>query len=127
MKPGQLLQPPHCAQQMGSLFPLTPQVAARAPTTDGSKEPAARWKRGIDSERPITEATGLLCWRDFHPQEWQLASLHQIRSDIPPPLVRLPEVVYPGDAAAKSADPKLKPTDQRASYCHSSALGSFLL
>src|SRR4051812_47695399 len=23
-------------------------------------------------------ATGLLCWRDFHPQEWQLASLHQI-------------------------------------------------
>src|SRR5215204_3081061 len=27
-----------------------------------------------------TAATGLLCWRDFHPQEWQLASLHQIRS-----------------------------------------------
>src|SRR4051812_32347001 len=25
-----------------------------------------------------TTATGLLCWRDFHPQEWQLASLHQI-------------------------------------------------
>src|SRR4051812_26898244 len=24
-----------------------------------------------------TTATGLLCWRDFHPQEWQLASLHQ--------------------------------------------------
>ena len=23
-------------------------------------------------------STGLLCWRDFHPQEWQLASLHQI-------------------------------------------------
>src|SRR4051795_12356515 len=22
-------------------------------------------------------STGLLCWRDFHPQEWQLASLHQ--------------------------------------------------
>jgi hypothetical protein len=20
--------------------------------------------------------TGLLCWRDFHPLEWQLASLH---------------------------------------------------
>src|SRR3954463_12046377 len=27
-----------------------------------------------------TTATGLLCWRDFHPQEWQLASLHQIRA-----------------------------------------------
>src|SRR3954447_23829151 len=25
-------------------------------------------------------STGLLCWRDFHPQEWQLASLHQIRA-----------------------------------------------
>lgn len=24
-------------------------------------------------------STGLLCWRDFHPQEWQLASLHQTR------------------------------------------------
>src|SRR3954463_3675475 len=23
-----------------------------------------------------TTATGLLCWRNFHPQEWQLASLH---------------------------------------------------
>src|SRR3974390_1714127 len=27
-----------------------------------------------------TTATGLLCWRDFHPREWQLASLHQIRT-----------------------------------------------
>ena len=32
---------------------------------------------GIDSERPITEATGLLCGRNFHPQEWQLASRHR--------------------------------------------------
>src|SRR5262249_48747078 len=23
-----------------------------------------------------TASTGLLCWRDLHPQEWQLASLH---------------------------------------------------
>src|SRR5713101_8480375 len=23
-----------------------------------------------------TTASGLLCWRDFHPQEWQLASPH---------------------------------------------------
>ena len=27
-----------------------------------------------------TTATGLLCWRDFHPLEWQLASLHQTRT-----------------------------------------------
>src|SRR5258708_30168624 len=27
-----------------------------------------------------TTATGLLCWRDFHPLESQLASLHQIRT-----------------------------------------------
>src|SRR5215468_11353672 len=24
-----------------------------------------------------TTVTGLLCWRDFHPLEWQLASLHR--------------------------------------------------
>src|SRR3981189_48456 len=28
----------------------------------------------------IQQATGLLCWRDSHPLEWQLASLHQIRT-----------------------------------------------
>src|SRR5262249_21873541 len=27
-----------------------------------------------------TASTGLLCWRDFHPLEWQLDSLHQIRT-----------------------------------------------
>jgi hypothetical protein len=27
-----------------------------------------------------TTVTGLLCWRDLHPLEWQLASLHQIRT-----------------------------------------------
>jgi hypothetical protein len=27
-----------------------------------------------------TTATGLLCWRDSHPLEWQLASLHPLRS-----------------------------------------------
>jgi len=24
-----------------------------------------------------TASTGLLCWRGFHPQEWQLSSLHE--------------------------------------------------
>src|SRR3954468_9015144 len=28
-------------------------------------------------------STGLLCWRDFHPQEWQLASLHRIGPSFP--------------------------------------------
>src|SRR6516225_6535854 len=34
-----------------------------------------------------TTATGLLCWRDSHPQEWQLASLHLLlhRSGLAPP------------------------------------------
>src|SRR3982751_4497770 len=32
-----------------------------------------------------TTATGLLCWRDFHPQEWQLASLHRDRIGRKPP------------------------------------------
>jgi hypothetical protein len=31
-----------------------------------------------------TTATGLLCWRDFHPQEWQLASLHRIPPETRP-------------------------------------------
>jgi hypothetical protein len=29
-----------------------------------------------------TTATGLLCWRDSHPLEWQLAALHQIMSGV---------------------------------------------
>src|SRR4051812_38080913 len=34
-------------------------------------------------------STGLLCWRDFHPQEWQLASLHQTEPGSPPYTVML--------------------------------------
>src|SRR3954449_10540857 len=33
-------------------------------------------------------STGLLCWRDFHPQEWQLASLHPILRASPKGQVR---------------------------------------
>src|SRR3954462_7048600 len=36
-------------------------------------------------------ATGLLCWRDFHPQEWQLASLHENPNALPPPPHSRPE------------------------------------
>src|SRR4051812_10557372 len=49
-----------------------------------------RLPRGRSPAPPLdmtTTATGLLCWRDFHPQEWQLASLHrtpvQVLQDCP--------------------------------------------
>src|SRR5262249_48833582 len=32
-----------------------------------------------------TTVSGLLCWRDFHPLEWQLASLHWTRRAPAPP------------------------------------------
>src|SRR4051812_48010537 len=35
-------------------------------------------------------STGLLCWRDFHPQEWQLASLHQTLAVMPKDLNQIP-------------------------------------
>src|SRR3954452_1949295 len=47
-----------------------------------------------------TTVTGLLCWRDFHPQEWQLASLHKN-------LVRLDEGEIAASREAISADRKV--------------------
>src|SRR3954469_4860393 len=46
-----------------------------------------------------TTATGLLCWRDFHPQEWQLASLHQTRTCRFPASGFSGESFAPGDVA----------------------------
>src|SRR4051812_28412694 len=46
-----------------------------------------------------TTATGLLCWRDFHPQEWQLASLHQTRTCRFPASGSSGESLAPGDVA----------------------------
>src|SRR4051812_11713462 len=46
-----------------------------------------------------TTATGLLCWRDFHPQEWQLASLHQTRTCRFPASGSSGESFAPGDVA----------------------------
>src|SRR6516165_5288219 len=48
-----------------------------------------------------TTATGLLCWRDFHPLEWQLASLHQNlkRNDLNIPLSAV-DAVLTGDREA---------------------------
>src|SRR3954451_7448571 len=59
------------------------------PWTDRTKFPrppgtfTSRLPAGRSPSPPLdmtTTATGLLCWRDFHPQEWQLASLHRIYS-----------------------------------------------
>src|SRR4029077_13479960 len=36
-----------------------------------------------------TTATGLLCWRDFRPLEWQLASLHQNRTRLRPSSIEI--------------------------------------
>src|SRR3954466_12140977 len=48
----------------------------RPPGAFTSRLPTAR--SPFPSLDMTTTATGLLCWRDFHPQEWELASLHQI-------------------------------------------------
>jgi hypothetical protein len=45
-----------------------------------------------------TASTGLLCWRDFHPQEWQLASLHWLPACQPCP--DLPSSVQPSKGGA---------------------------
>src|SRR3954452_24189948 len=70
---------------------------ARPPWTDltGFPRPPGAFTSRLPTGRspfpPLdmtTTATGLLCWRDFHPQEWQLASLHHIpagSSAAPPP------------------------------------------
>src|SRR3954453_13054620 len=63
-------------------------------------------------------STGLLCWRDFHPQEWQLASPHQIRkglymegADIP---ISCPGLVLKGQSApARYGAPSLAEIAQR--------------
>src|SRR6516225_4112932 len=54
--------------------------------TDNARPPGAFTSRLPTDQLPsplldmTTTATGLLCWRDFHPLEWQLASLHQNRT-----------------------------------------------
>src|SRR6516164_1584003 len=64
LRPAKLLAPLYGSDRYG-----------RPPRAFTSRLPTAR------SPFPLlditTTATGLLCWRDFHPREWQLASLHQ--------------------------------------------------
>ena len=67
----------------GSL-PLRPaRLLAPLYGSDWNAQPSGTFTSRLSTDRspsPLlditTTATGLLCWRDFHPQEWQLASLH---------------------------------------------------
>ena len=91
----------------GSALPILPQSVSRGPRISGlpdsricyglpsgspplyGSDRYTRPTRAFTSRLPAgrspsplldmtTTATGLLCWRDSHPLEWQLASLHQI-------------------------------------------------
>ncbi len=93
----------------GSALPILPQSVSRGPRISGlpdsricyglpsgspplyGSDRYTRPTRAFTSRLPAgrspsplldmtTTATGLLCWRDSHPLEWQLASLHQIRT-----------------------------------------------
>ena len=57
---------PPCTDQTG-ILPQPPGTFTSRLSTDRSSSPL------LDI---TTTATGLLCWRDSHPLEWQLASLH---------------------------------------------------
>ncbi len=57
---------PPCTDQTG-ILPQPPRTFTSRLSTDRSSSPL------LDI---TTTATGLLCWRDSHPLEWQLASLH---------------------------------------------------
>src|SRR4051794_25946955 len=63
--------------QLASLHRIGPSFPG-PPGTFTSRLPAGR--SPFPPLDMTTTATGLLCWRGFHPQEWQLASLHRIRS-----------------------------------------------
>src|SRR4029077_12790395 len=67
----------------GSL-PLQPaRLLAPLYGSDWNAQPSGTFTSRLSTDRspsPLlditTTATGLLCWRDSHPLEWQLASLH---------------------------------------------------
>src|SRR3954464_4456647 len=69
----------HCYGLCGVFPPWTDLTEfPRPPGAFTSRLPAGR--SPFPPLDMTTTATGLLCWRDFHPQEWQLASLHRIYS-----------------------------------------------
>src|ERR1700739_3506010 len=67
LRPAKLLAPLYGSDQ----YARPPGAFTSRVSTDRSSSPL------LDM---TTTATGLLCWRDSHPLEWQLASLHQIRT-----------------------------------------------
>ena len=88
------------------------------PCTDqtGTPQPSGTFTSRLSTDRspspPLditTTATGLLCWRDSHPPEWQLASLHGQRQN-PKPKWEFPRLcrggskslTYPGVEAPRS-------------------------
>ena len=59
------------------------QVACPLYGSDWNAQPSGTFTSRLSTDRSpspsldiTTTVTGLLCWRDFHPLEWQLASLH---------------------------------------------------
>src|SRR3954464_1377282 len=88
----------HCYGLSGCSPPWTDLTEfPRPPGAFTSRLPA-----GLSPFPPLdmtTTATGLLCWRDFHPQERQLASLHQTRTCRFPASGSSGESFAPGDVA----------------------------
>jgi len=92
---------PPCTDQTG-ILPQPPGTFTSRLSTDRSSSPL------LDI---TTTATGLLCWRDSHPLEWQLASLHG-HSRPGPTSSRPANVCYASDCY-RNGDP-LKPTKARS-------------
>src|SRR5437868_11259279 len=62
-----------------------------------------------------TTATGLLCWRDLHPLEWQLASLHRTRTCRIPASGSSQERLANGDIAMDDSGPRKRVAREEAS------------
>src|SRR3954469_22865402 len=80
----------HWTPLLAGLSPAGMAASLAAPDlTEFPRPPGAFTSRLPAGRSPFppldmtTTATGLLCWRDFHPQEWQLASLHRIHPAFP--------------------------------------------
>src|SRR6266536_1832704 len=87
----------HLLQPVGLLAPLY--------GSDRNAQPPGAFTSRLSTDRspsPLlgmtTTATGLLCWRDLHPLEWQLASLAA-----PDPYVQLSRIRLPDGPAARRA------------------------
>src|SRR3954466_1122021 len=93
--------------------PLLPPVRLLAPLDGSDQVPPATGDFYIQaSGGSVTlpaagydyNSTGLLCWRDFHPQEWQLASLHQTQPSHPFRDLVLPRVEHAGRIGASEPE-----------------------